>query len=113
MSSGPCVLIGNRCIQVIVIGESQKNDVGLGHHLTDSGGQVLGVSEIDEAPVKIDHAIVAGGLVRFTTGEAEQLVAQLPKGVCFPHPDDYVKLLISMLPAWKEWCRPNERAPTR
>jgi len=105
MSSGPCVLIGNRCIQVIVIGESQKNDVGLGHHLTDSGGQVLGVSEIDEALVKIDHAIVAGGLVRFTTGEAEQLVAQLPKGVCFPHPDDYVKLVDIHCACPKEWRR--------
>src|SRR4029079_4791972 len=89
---GSCVLIGNRCIQVIVIGESQKNDVGPGHYLAESGGQVLGVSEIREAPMKIDHAIVAGGLVWFSIGEAEQLVAQFPKGIGFPHPNDYVKL---------------------
>ena len=49
--------------------------------------------EIDEAPVKIDHALVAGRLVRFITGEAEQLVAQGREGISFPYPDDYVELV--------------------
>jgi hypothetical protein len=54
---------------------------------------VLGVGEIDKAPVKIDHALVAGGLIRFITGEAEQLVAQGREGISFPYPDDYVELV--------------------
>ena len=58
-----------------------------------SSGHVLGVGEIDEAPVKIDHALVAGRLVRFITGEAEQLVAQGREGIGFPYPDDYVELV--------------------
>ena len=43
---------------------------------------MLGGDEIDEAPVKIDHTLVAGRLVRFITGEAEQLIAQGREGTC-------------------------------
>ena len=62
---------------------------------------MLGGDEIDEAPVKIDHAPVAGGLIRFITGEAEQLVAQGREGISVPYPDDYVELLMSMVLAPK------------
>ena len=61
--------------------------------MAESSGHVLGGDEIDEAPVKIDHALVAGGLIRFITGEAEQLVAQGREGTSFPYLDDYVELV--------------------
>jgi hypothetical protein len=93
MSGESLVLVRNRGIRIVVIGESQEHDFGPRSDLAKRGGHALRVDERAKAPVQIDHAVVGGRLLRFAAGQAEQLVAQSGEGTGFPDPDNYVELV--------------------
>ena len=46
--------------RVVVIREAEEHDVGAGSERAKSGSHALSFGETGEAPVKVDHAFVAG-----------------------------------------------------